>query len=100
MAAGHVPGQANDVLRPPAGLRQHADHVGKRGAHLRRELEMREFLLRVPADLAGDEHLRSARRDAVRVSLGPRPFRRLQYLVLQRKTSRPMMSFCTSVAPS
>ena len=37
LAAGHVPGEAHDVLGPPARLLEHPHHVLQRHAHLRRE---------------------------------------------------------------
>ena len=100
LAAGQVPGEPYDVLGPPPGLLENPYHVLQSHAHLRRETLVGEFLLRVPADLPGDEHLRAARGDPVRIALRARPFRGLQYFVGHRSTSRPMMSFWTSVAPS
>ena len=38
-----------------AGLREHREHVLQRLLELRRDVGRLELLLRVPADLAGDE---------------------------------------------
>ena len=65
-----------------------------------REVVADEALLGIPADLARDMHLAALRGDAVRVAARTRPARRLQDLAAHRSTSRPIPSFCTSLAPS
>ncbi len=100
VAAGDVPGHAHDVLGACAGTGKHGDDIGERLPHLRREVVADEVLLGIPADLARDIHLAALGSDAVRVAARPRPTRRLQDLAAHRRTSRPITSFCTSLAPS
>src|SRR5207249_8714122 len=43
-----IPGHAHDVLRLPAGLAEHGDHVGERGLRLSYEVVRLELLAGVP----------------------------------------------------
>ena len=100
LAARDIPGEPDEMLRSGAGASQHVDDVEERLASLRREIVAHEPLFRVPADLPGDVNLPALRGDAVRVAARARPARRLQDLTAHRRISRPITSFCTSLAPS
>ncbi len=68
------------MLRVRAVLGEDRDDVAQRLRRLRDEIVRLEPLRGVPADLAGDEHERAARGDAVRVAPGWRPAGRFQNL--------------------
>src|SRR5439155_20847688 len=76
----HVPGHSNEVLGTRARFGEHGDHVRKRLARLRHQIGGPELLPSIPADLARDKHQLTTGCNAVRISLGRRPVRRLQYL--------------------
>ena len=65
---GDIPGHARDVLGPGARLGEHGDYILQRLPRLAGEIARLEFALLVPADLAGDEHLAAAGRDAVGIA--------------------------------
>src|SRR2546422_2609382 len=75
-----VPGHPNEVLGTRARFGEHGDDVRKRLARLRHQVGGLELLRRIPADLARDKHQLTTSRNAVRIALGRRPVRRLQYL--------------------
>src|ERR1700723_2527771 len=68
------------MRRCAAGLGDDRDHVRERLAHLRDEVPALELLVRVPTDLAGDEHQPSLAGDAVGVALGALPMPRVEKL--------------------
>src|SRR4029077_6812971 len=74
----HVPGQPHDVLGFAFGLFQDGNYIQERLAELAGEVAPPPFALGLPADLAGDEPQRAARRDAVGEALRPRPAGRLK----------------------
>src|SRR6516162_8565292 len=74
----HIPGQADDVPRRGAGLRQHRGDVLERLLHLRHESRGEAALL-VLADHAADEHHFTARADAVGETFRLRPAGGLQH---------------------
>jgi hypothetical protein len=78
---------------------QHGEDVLQRLANLRRH-PFGEALLLIPTNLAGHEHLAALGHDAVCISLRAGPAGGLQHLNRHFKTSRAMINFCTSVAPS
>ena len=96
------------MLRSCAGLGEHGDDIEQALAHLFDKGVAREPALRVPADLSGDVDLPAACRDSVCIAPRQRPALRLQNIVNHDalvplavlSNSRPMISFCTSDAPS
>ena len=86
--ARDVPRHADDVLGLGARLCEHRDDVLQRLARLAGEVVGLEAALAVPADLAGDEHLRAARGGAVRIAARLRPAGRLEDLHRERSCSR------------
>ena len=101
-----------------AGGSYHFHGVGERLTKLLDQIVGLELLLGIPADLSPDEKLPATGQDAVGIAFGSRPAGRLNSFMhgslfhesqwwwyaddasacLSR--SRPMISFCTSVAPS
>src|ERR1700720_4651988 len=75
------PGQAGDVLRPAAGLGHQRHDVRQSLARLRDKIRAVEFLLRIPADLAGEEHHAAFGGDAVGKAFRLFPVFRMQKLV-------------------
>src|SRR5271170_4693866 len=107
-----VPDEVRDVLRPRAFAGEDGSDVAQRLRDLRDEIVALKPPLGVPADLARKEDRPTSRNDAVGVACGPGPaywlqgamHERLLESVHQRQrdftSSRAMISFCTSVAPS
>src|SRR5262249_13019424 len=83
----HVPGQADDVPRRGARVRQHRGDVLESLLHLRHEARGEAALL-VLADHAADEHHFAARADAVGKTLRLRPVGGLQHGVGRAVTGR------------
>ena len=72
LLVGDEPGQAGDVLDLAAGFFDQGRDIRKRLVRLRDEVTALEFLLRVPADLAGQEHHAPFGNDAVGEALADR----------------------------
>src|SRR5262249_16760411 len=111
LPAGQIPGESHDMLRTRVGFREHVTDIAQCLPDLIGKPRAVESALGIPTDLAGNENLPPASGNAIAVPVGPWPTRRLQYLVgkitshLQVpralfNSSRAMISFCTSVAPS
>jgi hypothetical protein len=68
-------------MRLGAGFFQHSRNVAQCEFGLRGEIIALECLLRIPADLAGDEHLATSCGNAIGIALGRRPTVWLQKLM-------------------
>src|SRR5579864_3194772 len=107
VAADHVAGHLDDVLRPGSILSQDLERIHECLGELPVEREIGEALILVPADDAGSKDHPTAGADPVGIALRARPSWRLENLhgvtppeAESRNMSRAMIWRCTSLAPS
>src|SRR5262245_16836710 len=100
LAVEHVPRQPHDVLRPAVRFFQDFQNIEKTLPELAGEVVRFPLAFAGPADLAGDEHQRSAGGDAVGKALGACPARRLKNFHFSVPLSLKRCSFPVSVRGS